>query len=331
MSRHFTSMLLCLLFVHPLAMGAGAPAIPTGKVVCGDPILLHDAFAAVNVDPNAPRATYAALEQALNQRASAWPPEIRTKVVGAYSALLEGKIAPSDYQLVTTGALPPRQFAITTGDFQVDLPLNASDPLCTNPSEKKARKEAAEFVITFSGAFGQLTADQFSKAAMQIGSLEKLYDKYLFEGFPMFPWEAAVNSWFLTDKSISNGPPRDAIVLLHPSAGVVTSVDSDSKSDLGGVLAVEPLGWIHYSADYETWYGVSLLAVFPGDREVGYGVALNYRNFKLGVTYHDDDTGQYDGAAIFFGMDLYQFLGEKQRSYKGYFKQLEEELKKAKP
>ena len=49
---------------------------------------------------------------------------------------------------------------------------------------------------------------------------------------------------------------------------------------------------------------------------------LNYRNFKLGVTYHDDDTGQYDGAAIFFGMDLYQFLGEKQRSYKAYLEEI---------
>ena len=39
--------------------------------------------------------------------------------------------------------------------------------------------------------------------------MEKVYDKYLFEGFPMFPWEAAVNSWFLTDKSIANGPPRN--------------------------------------------------------------------------------------------------------------------------
>jgi hypothetical protein len=327
MSRCFGSMLLCLLFVHPQAMAAGAE---TGKMVCGDKIHLQDAFAAVKVDKNAPRATYAALEEVLNEHAGTWPAAIRTKVAGAYSDLLAGHFAPSDYRvddLITTF----RQVAFPNTAFELDLPKSADDPLCSTAIQKTARKEAAEFVITYNTAFGQLTSEEFKRAAMQISSLEKIYDKYLFEGFPMFPWEAAVNSWFLTDKSISNGPPRDAIVLLHPSAGVVSSVDSDSKSDLGGVLAIEPLGWIHYSADYETWYGVSLLAVFPGDREIGYGVALNYRNFKLGVSYHDDDTGQYDGAAIFFGMDLYQFLGEKQRSYKGYFKQLEEELKKAKP
>ena len=326
MRRYLSSMLLCSLFVSAPAIAQGQD---TGKVVCGDKILLQAVFPNVNANPETPRATYVALEEALDARVSQWSASVRDKVAGAYGAMLGGEFAPSDFRiedLAGTG-LVPKQVAFPSTAFQLDLPKDGADALCSSAKEKAARKEAAEFVSTVAGAFGKLTANDFKLVATQIGALEKVYDKYLFEGFPMFPWEAAVNSWFLTDKSIANGPPRNSIVLLHPAAGVVSSVDSDSRSDMGGVLSVEPLGWIRYSDDYETWYGVSLLAAFPSDREVGYGVALNYRNFKLGVTYHDDDTGQYDGAAIFFGMDLYQFLGEKQRSYKAYL----EEIRKLKP
>jgi hypothetical protein len=308
-------------------MPALAQGPDTGRVVCGEKIHLQGAFGEVKIDPNAPGTTSAALQKALNERASSWPTEVRNKVTGAYSAMVDADFAPSDYRVDDLGvSLQPKQVAFANTRFQLDLPKSNGDPLCGNSSEKDARKEAAEFVITFTGVFGQLTAPQFRLVAKRIETLEAVYDKYLFEGFPMFPWEAAVNSWFLAKERIAEGPPRDAIVVLHPAAGIVSSVDSDSKSDTGSVLSIEPLGWIRYSADYETWYGISLLAVFPADREAGYGVALNYRNFKLGVTYHDDDTGEYDGAAIFLGMDLYQLLGEKQRSYKAYFERVKQEL-----
>lgn len=325
MKSSLRALLLCSLFVSALAVAQGPD---TNKVVCGDKIHLQTAFAKVTVNPEAPRVTYEALEAALAARVSRWPAAVRDKVDGAYSAMLEGGFAPADFRIEDVGTgIRQTQMAFPATAFQLQLPKEAGDALCSNGQEKAARKEAAEFVSTVAGAFGQLKAEDFRLAATQIGALEKLYDKYLFEGFPMFPWEAAVNSWLLTNERIADGPPRDAIVFLHPAAGVVSSVDSNSRSDLGGVLSVEPLGWVRYSDDYKSWYGVSLLAVFPSDREVGYGVALNYRNFKLGVTYHDDDEGQYDGAAIFFGMDLYQFLGEKQRSYQGYL----EAVKKLKP
>jgi hypothetical protein len=108
------------------------------------------------------------------------------------------------------------------------------------------------------------------------------------------------------------------LVLAHPSAGFVTSIGSDTSSDAGGVLAIEPVGWIRYSKTYRHWYGTSLLAVFPTDRDLGYGVAFNYDNFKLGVTWHDDDDREHDGLALFFGFDLYQLVSDKKKSYEGY-------------
>jgi len=105
---------------------------------------------------------------------------------------------------------------------------------------------------------------------------------------------------------------------MHPAAGVVGSVASGSKSDIGGTLSIEPLGWIHYSNDYQHWYGASLLAAFPSDRSAGYGIALNYNNYKLGVIWVSDSSGGHNGATIFIGMDLLQFVSKERRTYGGY-------------
>jgi hypothetical protein len=315
----------CLSVVVLCSAWVCVPGLAYGKQVCGQEIVLHTKFKDIKTHSAKPRAAYEALGQALSARAPQWSEAVRERVTGAFRDMVTDQFAPADFKIDDVGAdVIQTQVAFPATRYQFELPKTADDPICRDPLEKATRQEAAEFVGLVAGALGQLSADKMKAVATQIVALEKIYDKYLFEGFPLFPWEAGVNSCLLTDKSIANGPPRNAIVFLHPSVGVVSSVGSDTQSDLGNVLAIEPLGWIKYSADYDTWYGVSLLAVFPSDREVGYGIALNYRNFKLGVTYHDDDTGKYDGAAIFFGMDLYQFLGEKQRSYSGYLKKVKQ-------
>lgn len=71
---------------------------------------------------------------------------------------------------------------------------------------KNALPVFARFILLVERSEAENLADARKLVGQSIIELERSYDKYLFEGFPMFPWEAAINSWFLTDKSIANGP-----------------------------------------------------------------------------------------------------------------------------
>lgn len=148
------------------------------------------------------------------------------------------------------------------------------------------------------------------------------YDRMLFDGFPMFPWEALVNSWLWKDRPIKDGPPRDLLVLAHPSLGAEMRTTL-SGSSVEAAFAIEPLGWVHYpkARAHKTWYGLSALTTFRGDMGIGLGGVARFQNFTAGVVWHDDDR---DGRPwnsrphIFIGLDLYQFAGQRLRRYEDF-------------
>ena len=325
MSRSVRSAAVVLLLA---ALVAGPSLAET--VVCGTPL-----------DPQSPLGWQSALKHAgdskdkttaalriLKERyresALSWPESIATPAAEAFAALeaRREKVANFDITKSSQNSLALIQGVFHGQTYFVELPIAADPTLCSPEKLKTARIEFASVVQGMKDAVGALTVEAIAQVEKRVAGLETTFDRYLFEGFPMFPWEAAVNSWFLAEKHLVDGPPRDQIVLAHPAAGVVASIASGTKSDTGTTLSIEPVGWVRYDKNYRHWWGVSLLAVFPSDRDAGYGVAVNYDMFKLGVTWHDDDTGQHDGAAVFVGLDLYKFLDARYREYDGYRDQL---------
>ena len=275
---------------------------------------------------------FVALDDELETAATDWPLAFANTARLRLAAARDGLLLPGDWDVVTR---PGPNLEVLTeafgGSYAVALPAESTEPACAGGAEMhSARAEFALFVELMKRSKAELLKGPMGEFAQEFEALEIKYDRYLFDGYPMFPWEAAVNSWFLTDDSIANGPPGWALSFFHPSAGVLAHVDSDTDGDLDATLLVEPIGFVKYSDDYTSWYGASVIASFPADREPGIGVALNYNQFRLGVTWHDDSDGPYDGAAVFLSIDLQNFLGEKKNEYKGYKKRLEEQFKKAK-
>lgn len=258
---------------------------------------------------------FVALESLLQKDGGSWPSDMRGNIAWALSGLEHGNLPSKAFDITKSGGLTPTQDAFSGTGHEVILPIDKSGECSQNPN---GVRDAAVFILLVQKVLADAAQHRIALTATQLDVLEKEYDKYLFEGFPMFPWEAAVNSWFLTPETIAQGPPRNMLVLLHPAAGVVGSVSSGSRSDIGGSLSIEPVGWIHYSSDYQKWYGASLLTVFATDRNVGYGVALNYRNYKLGVVWVSDRGSSHNGATLFLGIDLLQFVNKEQRTYGGY-------------
>ncbi len=278
---------------------------------------------------------YVALESELETAAPEWPTGFANTARLRLVAAKEGLLLPGDWDVVPKLGDDLENLEDLTeafgGSYSVRLPAEASQSPCAGgPEMENARAEFALFVELMKRSKTELLQGPMGAFAQEFEALEVEYDRYLFEGYPMFPWEAAVNSWFLTDDSIANGPPGWALSVFHPSAGVLAHVDSDTDGDLDATLLVEPIGFVKYSDDYTSWYGASIIASFPADREPGIGVALNYNQFRLGVTWHDDSDGPYDGAAVFLSIDLMNFIGEKKNEYKGYKQRLEQQFMKAK-
>jgi hypothetical protein len=238
----------------------------------------------------------------------------------------DGSLTGKALRISKTGALPPQQFGFPNTIHQIELPPDSRAPLCSDPAEAAARIDAAYAILLLERAHAAVLAADMKLTSDQISVLEAKYDRYLFDGFPMFPWEAWANGKFLTKSTIADGPPRNSLVLLHPGAGVVGSLKSSARSDTDGTLSIEALGWIRYRDDHESWYGASLLAVFPTDRDPGYGIALNYNLYKLGVTWHDDKDTGHDGLTLFLGMDFLQFVNEKYRTYQSYRRKVADTL-----
>lgn len=272
---------------------------------------------------------YTALEHELVDVFIDWPAEFMKEVFNRLKDLEQGQLVPADWTLSEdergSGSLIYQQY-VFHGDKRIWLPVESDEDECKLSAEmRQARAEFAVFVNLVERANAELLKDSRKVLSKGLAAIEQEYDRYLFEGFPMFPWEAAVNSWLLTDNRIANGPPRWQLAVLHPSAGVVGHVASNTDGDIGASLLIEPIGVVRYTRDYKHWYGLSVMASFPFDREPGIGFAMTYDQFKLGVTWHDDPDGRYDGAAVVLGIELYQFVGRQHKKYDGYKKKVDDE------
>ncbi len=275
---------------------------------------------------------YAALERELLGASIDWPESFLKEVIIRFEDLVQGKLVPTDWELREDERGVDSliyQWYVFHGDTRIWLPVESDENECKDSAEmRQARAEFAVFVNLLELSTAKLVQDSVVVLSKRLAMIEQEYDGYLFEGYPMFPWEAAVNSWFLTDNHIANGPPRWQLAVLHPSAGVIGQVASNTDGDIGASLLIEPIGVVRYTRNYKHWYGLSVMASFPFDREPGIGVAITYDQFKLGVTWHDDPDGRYDGAAVVLGIELYQFVGRQHKKYDGYKKRVEDIFEK---
>jgi hypothetical protein len=186
------------------------------------------------------------------------------------------------------------------------------------------RADQVDEIRYFADAFlnlGRLMqAGPRGEGARRIKALEKEFDAMLTSGFPMFPWEAALTSALLTDDELANGPPRYQAILFHAAPGFEVHTKDLASSRAAAVLGIEPFGLVRYDekGGHKHWNALAALTTFRGDMGVGVGAAYHRDNLMLGLTWHDDDRNKrlFDGAPfVSLSVDLYQFLGEKLRTY----------------
>jgi hypothetical protein len=249
---------------------------------------------------------------------------VKAKMMDRIRQVIEGKVeccadfAPR-YESPAEAYLPGRHFL-----FGKEIDLDQCEG--GRAAQNDELRYLAENMVNVGNAIHE---DHRAASVRSMAELEKRYDRMLFEGFPMMPWEAWVNSRWLTPNRIVDGPPHHVAVFMHPSLGTSLGTARLADAKLGMGMAVEPAGWVFYppKAAHRAWWGVSTLAFFRGDLGLGVGVLGRYRHFSVGVVWHDgnkDNRLSNDRGSLFLGMDLYEFLGKTLRGYHGYLEEVAE-------
>lgn len=232
------------------------------------------------------------------------------------------------YFEIDKGAVLAPRLTLFAGDETIDL-----DAMCSAPGGPVRANEIRYYAKALEEICLREGAEDVRALRERIARLDETWDRFLFEGYPMFPWEAAVNGWGMRDDEIAKGPPRALFVLLHPAPAVTlgTRTFRDAEPDLA--LAVDLVGWVRYRAgsEYRKWWGFTILAGVANDRGTGLGLGAIYGPMRLGVVYYDDDASgslTSERPSVIVGIDLYKYLGEQYRKYEKIRARIEEGKKK---
>jgi hypothetical protein len=218
--------------------------------------------------------------------------------------------ARRDFELssVFDPAAGTRRTVLFSGSEQIDL----ND--CGAGQEDRLGRDELRYLAQDLVALSDLELAAARGAAFEhIEQIDERYDRYLFKGFPMFPWESVVNSLLLAPEHLASGPPHHQIVALHPAAGVEATLKLRANDGWSPVLSLEPLGWVYYppKKDFRVWWGASTLLTFRRDIGMGAGVLFRYQSFSLGLTLRPLVQGgslRHGERFAFLGIDVYRML-----------------------
>lgn len=148
-----------------------------------------------------------------------------------------------------------------------------------------------------------------NRLADALTRLDTRWDNFMSHGYSMLPHELLING-LLPRPTLE--PPRTQLIVAHPSAATMIAASSwrnlkDSHRE--DALALEPIGFVRYASQFDSYGGASLLMTFPTTRTMGYGVMLHHSRFGH-VAYvrrpRDPDGVRRDG--VLMSLDAYRFI-----------------------
>lgn len=148
-------------------------------------------------------------------------------------------------------------------------------------------------------------------ATVVAGRAYKTYERMVFDGLAMWPWEMWINGIFVPS-DFKKPAPLFQLSFLRPNASPALKFDGTENSEIDYGFTFEPIGYVRYRDDsYKKWWGVSALITATNDNGIGYGALLRWDQYTLGVAYHEKD----NSALMFVSIDLYKYiLGENGRT-----------------
>ncbi len=191
----------------------------------------------------------------------------------------------------------------------VHLFLREPDQITINGAmPPEVRRQYCWRAITVNRVLTRYGQDARAAAVATLNEYVGQWDAYNEYGYLQFPWELYLNGKWTTQRR-NLTPPRHQWIIAHPGIGIEQAGNSVQESRRHEVVTLEPLGYLRYTEDRRFYYGLSLLATFPSDNDVGLGALLHLgRMAKLGYVTRDRDANGRKQDAVVFSIDLYQLL-----------------------
>lgn len=195
-------------------------------------------------------------------------------------------------------------------DPDVPLQIPCSVFAAAEPASYERTMSYALYAMKRVGSDGALKLAQHV-AYVVAGRAYKTYERMVFDGLAMWPWEMWLNGKFVPS-DFKQPAPLYQLAFLRPNASPALKFDGTENSEIDYGFTFEPIGYIRYLDDsYKKWWGVSTLITATNDNGIGYGALLRWDQFTLGVAYHEKD----HSTLMFVSIDLYKhFLGENGRT-----------------
>ena len=127
-------------------------------------------------------------------------------------------------------------------------------------------------------------------------------------GYSQFPHELYLNGLHATRLSLD--PPQHQVIVLHPSYAMEFSGPSWNQLRRHDVLALEAFGYLGYTEDRRSYFGLSLAALVPSDDNIGVGALIHWGSmFELGYALRTHSGNRWSEGSVVMSVDLYGLLG----------------------
>jgi hypothetical protein len=198
------------------------------------------------------------------------------------------------------------------------LLVNPNEPLqisCSvfKPDASPSYEQAISYALDAMGrvASGDTLKEMQKVAAAVAGRTYETYERMVFDGLAMWPWEMWLNGKFVPS-DFKQPAPLHQLTFFRPNASPAMKFDGEDDSEIDYGFTLEPIGYVQYrDSSYKRWWGISALVTVTDDNGVGYGGLVRWDNLTFGLAYHDKD----ESNLLFVGIDLYKYiLGEEKRT-----------------
>jgi hypothetical protein len=177
-----------------------------------------------------------------------------------------------------------------------------------------ARRQYCWRALSVNRILTQYGQDSRAATRLALQTYVTQWDAYNSNGYLQYPWELFLNGKWAYDRD-SLAPPKRQWIIAHPNVAVEQAGRSFEGSRLDQVISVEPLGYLWYTDNRKSYYGLSAMLTFASDRDVGRGLLLHFgKTAKLGYVWRDKDAQDKSQNGIVFTMDLYQLLANPPQS-----------------
>jgi hypothetical protein len=213
------------------------------------------------------------------------------------------------------GAITPARFAVSAAVFP-GLPQRVTifngrpgGPIAIDPLPPVERRTICWLAIAVQDLTTLYGGPARASLAAALARRAERWDNFSRRGYSMTPLELFVNGYM---PRAELEPPRTQLVLGHVSPGEQMYAEGGTRLEnfkRRTVLVLEPVGAVRYSAQYDSYWGATLVLAYPDSGGLAPGIMLHHSSVgHVAGLWRPKGPTTSGGAAVLLSLDLYRYL-----------------------